>query len=1196
MATYQTFSNDSDRPNVTGFFRTDGVNTSDLIDQVSHIDYHVCNKMGTSIPTLFARMFLFQSAYDDIVLLEQRQINNQNVYQGVAHNYVINTETGDRYANVYHYLISEHLDMLEFLFMYGKDIQVQKWRYSEFKDCWLKYNPYPDYENEPVLKGLKRLSDAIEAACNGTPILRDNNAVDMDILLFKYKDAFVGGTSPSLMAFTSPNWKAEMNERGWDFNGLFNDNTPRPLHTRSLPFRKLLTLMALGNMLNANPAIAKFKQYIIDNKDNGYDDEIRTWWNGLIANYGVQRVADWAPQEIEKIAEPILWDEENEPKSVISPIEGVTIYKQIKDPTFTTEYKIAPTRDRNLWNQETVNGASVVLKDAPMLIVPNGINNAYYFERERWDAATRIPTYTELCNLYLSQREVPGKGITYPIITADDLLEDKIVELAYNIDKEHFFTACSENCNFMLPIKKMYFRFFKLDDLKKHLKITLKRDRDNVIERVTVSLTIPMECTRVGTYTISRTYTYDDDATYRIVSCRKGSDAFNLGIFPFYKSTQKPQLNSYRFMLGETSTKVSVCKLGLFDKSGFVLAQDGDGGEGGEGKQLSFEQRSSRQMLSTKFATFDGSFDYIEISLQTAKGDAASGIFIPTMPVIDGGKDYKWKYAVDFGTSNTHVVMVESNAAATNARSFEYTSEHPQMVTLSSTNGNKFGVFDDDALREFVPKAFSLGEKELVKFPIRSVLYEKDSAKKDANLFTERNVGFNHKREVSNTFQGNSYISDLKWNIDNQASFKARVDAYCYQLMWMLRNHSLTHGGTEKIEVAVTYPLAMRPEQLRTIKDVWKAAWDALVNLDGTTPFPQRSFMIESVAPYKYSAVIYTELNRTDAYINMDIGGGSTDILYYKEGVFGRATKSRAYSVFFAANDLWGTGIDPQYRNVKENGFIQNLEKGIEPSRLLEIESYKGVASNASDVVTYLFSKPKEYHFADSIRQSPIASVVVVHFAALIYYLANIIKTDGLEPPACINFTGMGSKYIDIIIGSNEELLHIVKAIFKYVGVEPSNLMITREKSPKEVTALGAAFMLDPQSAHVESPKSVTLYCVDGEDDLEDAITYDDTTKGDKIWNMTYKEIEKFTTMLKSQDFVSEIRKVGIMYSYEDLVANKFDLNSFQSSYVIMTGGFGKMSQEAKKSPLTDAPFFWALKDTLYRVALLMAKQGNKNA
>ena len=1169
----KTFCNDIDMLHKAGFAISGGVNTADLIDQVAHINYHVCNKMGTSIPNMFARMFLFGSAYKDISSLEQKP-----AYLGKAHDYVIDPDTGLQYVNVYHHLISEHLDMLEFLFMYGAELEIRKWSYADFKDCWLANHPHPDYENDLALKGLKKLSDAIGAIYSDTPILKGNES--MDILLFMYKNVIVGGTSPNLLVFTSPNWKREMSSKGFNFDKLFIDGVSHPLHQRNFPFRKLLTLMAMGGKFNSS-SLADFKQYIIDNKDNGYDDQIKNWYNGLMAKYGIAPISTWVDNEIAKIAYPLSWDNDNEPKNAVSPIDSVQIYKQTVNQDFATEYRIAPTRPQNEWGQEDVYGALVPLKGAPMLIVPTGINGAMFFEEEKWNNATIIPAPSELCKQYLTQREVPGKKVSYPFVTADDFLESEIVELAYNIDRNNFFTACDENLNFMLPIKRMFFRFFTFEDLRNNLTITLQRDRDGVIEKVNVALTIPMETPRIGSYIIKRTYTYCENANYRIVSCRKSSDAFNLAFFPFFKSDIKPNLNSYHFMLGETTTKVR-CWLGNFNKSGFVVSADGH-----EGEELKFTGRSSREALSTSFAEYNESFDYIELEA-TVGSNKVSGMFIPRMPLVGHGVNNKWHYSVDFGTSNTHIVMAETSATGgiVSLNSFGYAEETPQMVTLSADKSNKFGVFDDDTKREFVPKAFT----EHVKFPIRSVVYEKNDAGINPNLFMERNVGFNYKREVSKSFLSNDYISDLKWNITEHAKFKCRVEAYCYQIMLMLRNHSLTHGGTEKIQVAVTFPLAMTPTQLRTIKDAWRKAWDDLI--DQKTAFPDRNFMIESVAPYKYSVVTNPDLKRTDAYVNMDIGGGSTDILYYKEGAFGNRTKSRAYSVFFAANDLWGNGISPENKADKNNGFILNFEGGLDAAKMADISNYKGMASNSSDVVAYLFSKPQEYHFADSIRQSAIASIAVVHFASIIYYLANIIRTSGLEIPACINFSGMGSKYIDIIVGSNDELLNLVRIIFKHVGLEAGNIKVTRDKNPKEVTALGAAYMLDPLSTNVETPKSTTIYCVHGEEEMDDALTYADALT-ERVWKLTEKEMEKFLELLKSPNFTAAVKSVGIMYSYETLIQNGFNTNAFQASYITMAESFKGMSNEDRLTNLKDSPFFWALKDTLYNVALSIARRQN---
>ena len=140
----QTFCNDDDIRGI-GFVNVDsGVQTSDLIDQVARPDYHVCNKMGTSIPNIFARMFLFSSAYNDISSLENKVVDNIRKYKGKAHNYSINPKNDEQYISVYHYLISEHLDMLEFLFYYGHELSIEKWTLSDFEKSFASLAPYDD--------------------------------------------------------------------------------------------------------------------------------------------------------------------------------------------------------------------------------------------------------------------------------------------------------------------------------------------------------------------------------------------------------------------------------------------------------------------------------------------------------------------------------------------------------------------------------------------------------------------------------------------------------------------------------------------------------------------------------------------------------------------------------------------------------------------------------------------------------------------------------------------------------------------------------------------------------------------------------------------------------------------------------------------------------------------------------------------
>ena len=615
--------------------------------------------------------------------------------------------------------------------------------------------------------------------------------------------------------------------------------------------------------------------------------------------------------------------------------------------------------------------------------------------------------------------------------------------------------------------------------------------------------------------------------------------------------------------------------------------------ESADREQINFTLRSQREALKTSFAEVKGSFDYLEIEAKNSN-HCTRGMFIPLMKdLIDREETNDWCYAVDFGTSNTHVVMAKKNVIKQECKPFAYDVKDQQMVTLSLQDKSRFPAFDNDCIREFVPEVF--GNSGVLSFPIRSVIYEKNTTSERKTLFNVRNVGFNFKQEVSaSNVVSNHYVSDLKWNIESHAMFGSRVNDFCKQLLWMLRNHSLMNGGTERIKLAVTYPLAMSPQQLKSIKNAWGNAWKALI--DSENGLDPSCFKIESVAPYKYSVETDdTTINRQDAYVNVDIGGGSTDMLYYKE-IPGKHAKSLAFSVFFAANDIWGSGISPMNKCEKVNGFITNLQKGLNQEQNCKIDAYKDIANNAADVVTYLFSKQCSHtmewddnHFADTVSGSELGCVLAVHFAALMYYLGNILKLENLDTPKLINFTGMGSKYIEIISTSNEQIQDIVRAVFKHVGLKDADaIKVKIAKHPKEVTAIGALYMLAPDTKAVERPTPKTVYCIDGEENFNDPLKYEDTESED-CRNRTIAKMDDFVKLLKDGSFVNAIKSTGLYYSYGVLEKNGFDNSSFESSYITMTDVFRNMSDEDKREKLKDAPFFWTLKDTLYKVAKRIA-------
>ena len=137
----------------------------------------------------------------------------------------------------------------------------------------------------------------------------------------------------------------------------------------------------------------------------------------------------------------------------------------------------------------------------------------------------------------------------YPYLTTEDFLEDKIVEVSYNINSDKFITGCSKPTTYLLPLKKLFFQFFTIEDLKKKNMLSLTYDNDR--EKVVVRLTIPL--VNDNSITLYKDYTENDK-----VDCYDGATSLDFAVFPFYRLQPDLASNVYNVMLGYTLPNVNL--------------------------------------------------------------------------------------------------------------------------------------------------------------------------------------------------------------------------------------------------------------------------------------------------------------------------------------------------------------------------------------------------------------------------------------------------------------------------------------------------------------------------------------------------------------------------------------------------------------------------------------------------------------
>lgn len=912
-----------------GFVKKDYVDGSKIADRLMEYGDSI-NKMGTSIPTPYARLYLFDSAFKQL----NSYFNSQDdSLKQVSYEGVINNE-GDTVPTAYHFLVSECLDMLEFIFKYGdmKEFDVEEW----------------DVEAECDL--LKNQGNADQQEL-GAALLDAHNTTVLNqfskIYLFKWKtsngeEIILGGTSPITLVYTSPNVRRRLKEAGLAFNGgagnrLFDNSRHTPLYKRSKEFREFLYTYWLTDLKKVTSLTTTQIYSYINNCNVQFDKKI---------------IIDRRNPELKKV----------EPLSIqnIGSIttSGVYLYCSHNMPDLLyCDYVIKPTA--TIWQHEDVNGEERTVQ-APLALTPNGVDGYNYTGPDRkWNKATDIiPSMMEKS---LTERILPGTTFKYPYITVDDFLESKIIEVSYNVRKDKFYTGSSQNIKYILPLKKEFFKFFNVGDIENMVNVSVDKDTLDV----TVTIDIPLEGGKKITF-CKRYYDGDEDGK----GCDKvrcfDKEMFDMAIFPSYRL---PQNNAYNIMLG--TNKLDNLKLKFYRQSDLEKGNPIEG--------VDDDIRTSDNGFQTRHLHVDGEFDFIELTVPD-EDNTCSALVVPKFKQCPN-TTLNYAFCVDFGTTNTHVAYVSRMLGTTGAvtlkqiekfgfmRSEIAGNDDSQIMILNDDRGAGYFVkFPTFLQREFVP--YEIDKEKGIHYPMRTTSWEKIQQAGSLNCFSSVNIGFNYDNELIK--EGNSqgmYRTNIKW-AKNDPLAQSRLKEYFKELLWMMKGKSALNGGGGDFKVVATYPLSMSVPEVQAFKNAWKDAARWLNINEGNIKFE-----LESVAPY-YSFLV--DLKFGQPYMNLDIGGGTTDILHVNPKPGGKDA-SAVFSALFAANDIWGDGVN-NANNELENGFISfymqsDAYKILPDNKKLELNAVLDKAGlSSSDFISYLFTHDKDsknpLNFSQAITSS----------------------------------------------------------------------------------------------------------------------------------------------------------------------------------------------------------------------------------
>ncbi len=874
-------------------------------------------KIATSIPTMFARMYFAKTAFERIA-----KNRNGNTLQ--------------------HRAVSDCLDMLELIFQNGGNskLEIKQVNLSQMINNLNPISP--------------KLADSITNELNASPALSTLTTM----YLFFWKDmstadgtehsVLIGGTSPFTLVFLSPNFKSEIQKHGFEFKRL--DGT-----------------MMFGNDLRS-----------IDHRYSSFRDMLCHYYSTYLAftGTGLAKYLNQFSSDLHAITPitPFLEsytqvDLNHDGTGALVSVNTLPIVYQKVKPA--NDYKIKPARN--------------VAEDKPLVLNANGVPGLLYVGTAHWDSI-RYQINDADRNKDLKDRTLPGyDGINYPYLTTFDFIEDKIIKLSYNIDASKFHTACTDTdgSRYLLPLKRKFFEYFNVEDIDNIVKVS--KDGKNV----KISLYIPING---GTITLSRIYSGND------ILEGKSNDLV-LGFFPFYKVSNRPDLDKYAILESKFSNS-AVQGINFYSIDNINTPT----------RASESDRTNARETLpSTKYYFVPQSFDLIECNY-----GRSNALIVPKMESISiNPAGHNYKVAVDLGTTNTYIAYAQ---AGTPPKTLTFGQEANQVVFLGTAMG-EFDKMKDFYNREFAPQA--IGNGSYANFPTKTATCEVDGWNPPtAKLFSDISVGFNINREQVTTNVNFKYHTDIKWSLERNPGDNVaikRIEEYCLELLWIIKNQIIHERGGLPFTLCLSFPDSMTTQHSFII--AWQNAANKLgLNIGADIAIQSQS---ESVAPY-YSFPNFIGGNN---FVNIDIGGGTTDILIVNWApVAAGLAVANAYrnSIRFAANDLWGDGVQIAALAPKDNGFMNFIKAPIENNNL---DYVCNIMPDSADIMSYLFSLP-HLHAASKIQANEkLRTLLTVHYAAIIMHVSRLINKANIQIPGKMTFTGMGSKYIDIISGNDDARL-----------------------------------------------------------------------------------------------------------------------------------------------------------------------------
>lgn len=1052
-------------------------------------------KQPTSIPSPFARIDLVRAAFQNLARFDD--LRGPGTY---------NDER----------MVSDCFDVGEIFFNYEK-----------LKDR-LSITPWsPNTDLDRLVKssnlGHKRLGEALKLFLDQDTATYNFNKIGR-LFILKYKGKIVGGTSPSTLFFSSGNDLSWVDLRMG--NDQLFDNSFAPLYVRDIEYQKYWYglqefmpgfrtyfkgvddyLTKCKNLLERhNPKL--FYEHIQDHQGNSLLTEV------LFLELFDEMDTGQAGDVVEVLSYPL-----RKKKSDLDAIEGIS------------DFIIRSSKYKQIY---------------PNALLPMVLQNRFhrpftYLPQTTWNPNVEVPYWVSepyRDHQGKNERTLPGQPGKYPYLTVSDFLEPYLIQVPYPLNRDRFFdgnlSGGDNKTGYLLPLRKEFFDFFNIEDLDDGT-VRLRMEA-RVGNSVHVTLEVPVR--GLGQFiTFERTYIVpisegllnEPDQSRNEGFIQKKT--FTINLYPFIRSggqsSHKISTSDYRLQLIEAGhdrfNKYEVSA--IQQVKNVILTPD---------SEILRTERSPAVEGSSHYAVLNSEFEYIQVRID-ADGYEMGGLLIPKWKRYTGGSK-EFTFAVDFGTTNSHIEYKIGPSAT--PKPFDITKEFTQIGTLvaqDAYNAANTSLFELYFLfdQEFAPLV--LGPTMADRFPTRTVLAERPQINfnNPAITLADFNIPFYVERQPA----GQSELTrNLKWAKGNKENNR-RVEAFVEELMLLIKNKVLLEGGSlSKTQIHWFYPASMAPGRIGQIRKLWRDLYrkhfvDPEAEMDVKELADQNvQELSESVGPFFFYKGQRKATAASRPAINVDIGGGTTDVVIYQNDSPQLLTSFR-----FAGNAIYGDAFSNSGAS-NSNGFVQKYQSRIDQlldannlSALKQTNAEILASKRSEDIIAFWFSlergQEKKVKQLLSFNQmlgddEDLKIVFLLFYVAILYHVAQLMKARKLELPGSITFSGTGSKLLTILTTENTLLREMSKLIFERVlelSYDQNNRLSVYAdvECPKEATCRGALMMT--ASEKDTSPASVVF--MGTVDRLTKPVTYSDLTNDrDNVSKAVLDEVSAFFAFFFSLD------------------------------------------------------------------------------